>query len=76
MDPLVAAIDAIVAALRARNKHLLFGNGGSAADAQSHRYRVRRLLQNRAGAGDRIHRGAGPRPRQAAGETGVLCWSA
>lgn len=32
--PLVAAIEAIVAALRAGNKLLLFGNGGSAADAQ------------------------------------------
>jgi len=61
VGPLVAAIDAIMAALRAGNKLLLFGNGGSAADAQSHRCRVRRLLQNRAGAGagDRIHRGAG-----------------
>lgn len=44
------------APLRARNRHLLVGNGGSAADAQPHRCRVRRLLQNRAraAAGDRI----------------------
>jgi len=56
VGPLVAAIDAIVAALRAGNKLLFFGHGGSAADAQPHRCRVRPLLQNRAGAvaGDRI----------------------
>ena len=34
IDALVGAIDAIVAAFRNGNKLLLFGNGGSAADAQ------------------------------------------
>ena len=34
LDILVKAIDAIVAAFRSGNKLLLFGNGGSAADAQ------------------------------------------
>lgn len=34
MDTLVRAIDALVAAFRKGNKLLLFGNGGSAADAQ------------------------------------------
>lgn len=34
LDALTRAIDAIVAAFKAGNKLLLFGNGGSAADAQ------------------------------------------
>ena len=34
IDALVCAIDAIVAAFQSDNKLLLFGNGGSAADAQ------------------------------------------
>lgn len=34
LDTLVAVIERIAAAFRARNKLLLFGNGGSAADAQ------------------------------------------
>jgi len=34
LDALAKAIDAIVAAFRSGNKLLLFGNGGSAADAQ------------------------------------------
>ena len=34
IDALVCAIDAIVAAFKSDNKLLLFGNGGSAADAQ------------------------------------------
>jgi len=34
LDTLIQAIDAIVAAFRNGNKLLLFGNGGSAADAQ------------------------------------------
>lgn len=34
LDTLIQAIDAIVAAFRKGNKLLLFGNGGSAADAQ------------------------------------------
>ena len=34
LGTLVAVVDAITAALRAGNKLLLFGNGGSAADAQ------------------------------------------
>lgn len=48
LDILVKAIDAIVAAFRSGNKLLLFGNGGSAADAQHiaaefvNRFRVER----------------------------------
>ena len=34
LDTLIQAIDAVVAAFKAGNKLLLFGNGGSAADAQ------------------------------------------
>ncbi len=34
LDVLIRAIDAVVAAFRSGNKLLLFGNGGSAADAQ------------------------------------------
>jgi len=34
LDVLIQAIDAVVAAFKAGNKLLLFGNGGSAADAQ------------------------------------------
>jgi len=48
LDTLINAIDAVVAALQSGNKLLLFGNGGSAADAQHiaaefvNRFRVER----------------------------------
>ena len=49
IDALVFATDAIVAAFRNGNKLLLFGNGGSAADAQHIATGIRKPLSHSSG---------------------------